>query len=52
MGDQLFTDIIGARRMKMFPILVKPVGKKDIFITKVKRPIENAFIKKILKRER
>lgn len=48
-GDQLFTDIIGARRMKMFPILVKPVGKKDIFITKVKRPIENAFIKKYLK---
>ena len=48
-GDQLFTDIIGARGMKMFPILVKPVGKKDIFITKVKRPIENAFIKKNLK---
>ena len=48
-GDQLFTDIIGARGMKMFPILVKPVGKKDIFITKVKRPIENAFIKKYLK---
>lgn len=50
-GDQLSTDIIGARRMKMFPILVKPVGKKDIFITKVKRPIENAFIRKYLKKK-
>lgn len=50
-GDQLSTDIVGARRMKMFPILVKPVGKKDIFITKVKRPIENAFIRKYLKKK-
>lgn len=48
-GDQLFTDVLGAKRMKMFSILVKQVGKKDIFITKVKRPIENAIIKKYLK---
>ncbi|MGN1330313.1 MAG: YqeG family HAD IIIA-type phosphatase [Clostridia bacterium] len=48
-GDQLFTDVLGAKRMNMFSILVKQVGKKDIFITKVKRPIENAIIKKYLK---
>lgn len=35
--------------MKMFSILVKQVGEKDIFITKVKRPIENAIIKKYLR---
>ena len=45
-GDQLFTDIIGARRMKMFPILVKPIDEKDIWITKVKRPIENKIIER------
>ena len=44
-GDQIFTDIIGANRMKMFPILVEPLKEKDIFITLVKRPIEN-FIKR------
>lgn len=48
-GDQLFTDVLGAKRMNMFSILVKQVAEKDIFITKVKRPIENAIIKKYLK---
>ena len=47
-GDQLFTDVIGAKRMNMFSILVKQVGEKDIFITKLKRPIENSIIKKYL----
>lgn len=51
-GDQLFTDVIGAKRMKMFSILVKQVGPKDIFITKLKRPIEKAMIKKYLNKER
>ena len=31
--------------MKMFTILVEPLKEKDIFITLVKRPIEN-FIKR------
>ena len=35
--------------MKMFTILTKPLGKKDIFITRVKRPLENIIIKKYLK---
>ena len=35
--------------MKMFTILTKPLDKKDIFITKVKRPLENFIIKKYLK---
>lgn len=48
-GDQLFTDVLGAKRMKMFSILVKQVAEKDIFITKVKRPIENAIMKRYLK---
>lgn len=47
-GDQLFTDVLGAKRMNMFSILVKQVDEKDIFITKVKRPIENAIMKKYL----
>ena len=49
-GDQLFTDVIGAKRMNMFSILVKQVGEKYIFITKLKRPIENAIIRKYLEK--
>lgn len=44
-GDQIFTDIIGANRCNMFPILVKPINEKDIFITKIKRPLEEKIIK-------
>lgn len=45
-GDQIFTDIIGANRCKMFPILVKPIEEKDYFLTKIKRPIEKFIIKR------
>jgi len=34
--------------MKMFTILTKPLDKKDIFITRVKRPLENFIIKRYL----
>lgn len=44
-GDQIFTDILGANRCKMFSILVKPVLEKDIWITVLKRPIENKIIR-------
>lgn len=40
-GDQIFTDVLGANRCKMFSILVNPIEEKDIFITVIKRPIEN-----------
>jgi hypothetical protein len=48
-GDQIFTDVIGANRMKMFSILVKPIDERDIFMTKIKRPLENIIVKRYLK---
>ena len=45
-GDQIFTDIVGGNRCKMFTILVEPIAEKDIWITMIKRPIENAIKKK------
>ena len=48
-GDQIFTDVLGANRMKMFSILVEPIEEKDIFVTLIKRPIENYIKKKYLK---
>ena len=49
-GDQIFTDVIGANRVNMFPILTKPIDKRDILVTKIKRPLENLVIKSYLKK--
>ena len=51
-GDQIFTDVLGANRSKMTSILVKPIEEKDIFITVIKRPIENFIINKYLKNKK
>lgn len=45
-GDQVFTDVVGANRCRMFSILVKPIDEKDIWITIMKRPFENYIIKR------
>lgn len=47
-GDQIFTDVLGANRMKMHSILVEPRHKKDIFITLINRPIEKLVKRKYL----
>lgn len=40
-GDQIFTDVLGGNRSKMFTILVEPINnKKDYWYTAWKRPIE------------
>ena len=49
-GDQIMTDVIGSNRCVMFSILVKPIAEKDIFITKIKRPLENKIIENYFKR--
>lgn len=50
-GDQIFTDIIGGNRSKMFTILVEPIDKKDYWYTAWKRPIENRIKEKYLKKQ-
>ena len=50
-GDQIFTDVIGGNRSKMFTILVDPVTKKDYFYTAWKRPLENIIKRKLKKGE-
>jgi HAD superfamily phosphatase (TIGR01668 family) len=50
-GDQIFTDVIGANRCNMFSILVKPISEKDLLITKWKRPLENKIIQKFLNKQ-
>ena len=48
-GDQIFTDVIGGNKVGMFTILTKPIDKRDISITKIKRPFEKIVIRKYLK---
>lgn len=50
-GDQIFTDIIGGNRCKMFTILVEPIDKKDYWYTAWKRPLENKIKMKYLKKQ-
>lgn len=52
-GDQIFTDILGGNRCKMFTILVEPINnEKDYWYTAWKRPIENKIKKKYVAEER
>lgn len=39
-GDQIFTDIYGGNRIKAYTILVKPIGFRELFLTKIKRIFE------------
>ena len=48
-GDQIFTDVLGGNRCKMFTILVEPIAEKDIWVTLLKRPIEKAIKNKYKK---
>lgn len=48
-GDQVFTDVVGANKCKMVSILTKPIDKRDILITKIKRPFERIVIKSYLR---
>ena len=50
-GDQIFTDIIGGNRCKMYTILVDAIEEKDFWYTAWKRPIENKIKEKIKKRK-
>lgn len=48
-GDQIFTDVWGGNIFGIKTILVKPIGKKESILTKVKRPFEKFILKKIEK---
>ncbi len=48
-GDQLFTDVWGARRMGMYAILVEPVGKRELAWTRLHRWLAR-WVEKALRR--
>lgn len=46
-GDQIFTDIVGANNFKIKSILVKPINKKEGPGTLIKRIFEKRILKKL-----
>ncbi|KJS87267.1 MAG: hypothetical protein JM58_04795 [Peptococcaceae bacterium BICA1-8] len=43
-GDQLFTDILGGKRLRLTTILVKPRSKKEFIGTQLVRKIEKVIL--------
>ncbi len=50
-GDQIMTDIISGNRYKIKTILVDPLGKKDLKVTKLNRYLEGKVLKKLAKKD-
>ena len=48
-GDQIFTDILGGNRAKLFTILVIPIDKKEFAGTKISRAFEYFVLKQLRK---
>lgn len=48
-GDQYFTDVIGAKKLNMFSILTKPLQEEKNFFVRIKRLFEKIIIKKYIK---
>ena len=44
-GDQLFTDVVGARRAGMVSILIRPLSKGKLPHTRIARHLERMFLK-------
>jgi len=43
-GDQLFTDVLGGKRMNLFTILVSPIDKNEFFTTRILRIPEKMLL--------
>lgn len=49
-GDQLWTDVLGARRMNMYAVLVQPVAPREFFGTRSLRWLERAWVGRLRRR--
>jgi HAD superfamily phosphatase (TIGR01668 family) len=49
-GDQLFTDILGGNRMKLYTIWISPISPTEFISTKAVRKIERLVVKRFRKK--
>ncbi|MHB1611741.1 MAG: YqeG family HAD IIIA-type phosphatase [Sulfobacillus sp.] len=47
-GDQVFTDILGGNRLKLFTILVRPVAAEEFWTTRLVRMVEHRMVRRHL----
>lgn len=48
-GDQIFTDVLGANLSGLFSILTRPISKNETAFIKLKRHLEKPFLKEVKK---
>jgi HAD superfamily phosphatase (TIGR01668 family) len=46
-GDQIFTDVLGGNRLKLYTILVVPISTHEFTGTKLMRIVERAVLKRL-----
>lgn len=46
-GDQIFTDVLGGKRLGLYTILVKPIDSKEFIGTRLMRQLEKIILRKI-----
>jgi HAD superfamily phosphatase (TIGR01668 family) len=45
-GDQIFTDVLGGKRLGLYTILVKPMNSREFIGTRLVRQLEKVVLKK------
>lgn len=49
-GDQLFTDVFGAKRLGLYAILVNPLSTVELGFTKIMRNLERKMLRRLARR--
>ena len=49
-GDQILTDVVGGNKIGILTVLVDPVSKRDMILTKFNRIVEKIIIRKLSKK--
>lgn len=51
-GDQIFTDILGGKRLGLYTVLVAPVSRTEFLGTRLVRLLEGAWLRHLMRRGR
>ena len=46
-GDQVFTDVLGGKRVRMLTILVTPLGRREFPLTRAVRLVERIWLQRL-----
>lgn len=51
-GDQLFTDVLGGRRLGLYTVLVRPLSDREFFVTRLVRRLERLVLDRLIREGR